>query len=199
MYKSDTELLGLSAQDLRDPGSVVRSLGPDGKKSLAMIVSEPGDHGQTACSLGLSSPRLGVGCSWCQRRRDGLLTSSPLSWARQIVAFKEGEQKEKEGILQLRRTNSAKPSPLASPNTSSSATSICVCGQVPAGVGALQCDLCHDWFHGQCVSVPHLLSSPGPVLPHPHCWLGGSGIPNSCVHSACAHGTHAWRPSLHSW
>uniref|UniRef100_A0A452UM04 Lysine-specific demethylase 5C n=1 Tax=Ursus maritimus TaxID=29073 RepID=A0A452UM04_URSMA len=52
LYKSDTELLGLSAQDLRDPGSV-------------------------------------------------------------IVAFKEGEQKEKEGILQLRRTNSAKPSPLS--------------------------------------------------------------------------------------
>nr|XP_044996982.1 lysine-specific demethylase 5C isoform X6 [Jaculus jaculus] len=99
LYKSDTELLGLSAQDLRDPGSV-------------------------------------------------------------IVAFKEGEQKEKEGILQLRRTNSAKPSPLASSNTASSTTSICVCGQVPAGVGALQCDLCQDWFHGRCVTVPRLLSSP---------------------------------------
>ncbi|XP_058570110.1 lysine-specific demethylase 5C isoform X12 [Neofelis nebulosa] len=101
LYKSDTELLGLSAQDLRDPGSV-------------------------------------------------------------IVAFKEGEQKEKEGILQLRRTNSAKPSPLASSITASSATSVCVCGQVPAGVGALQCDLCQDWFHGRCVSVPRLLSSPRP-------------------------------------
>ncbi|XP_045328042.1 lysine-specific demethylase 5C isoform X16 [Leopardus geoffroyi] len=101
LYKSDTELLGLSAQDLRDPGSV-------------------------------------------------------------IVAFKEGEQKEKEGILQLRRTNSAKPSPLASSTTASSATSVCVCGQVPAGVGALQCDLCQDWFHGRCVSVPRLLSSPRP-------------------------------------
>ncbi|XP_023598825.1 lysine-specific demethylase 5C isoform X7 [Trichechus manatus latirostris] len=99
LYKSDTELLGLSAQDLRDPGSV-------------------------------------------------------------IVAFKEGEQKEKEGILQLRRTNSAKPNPLSSSTTASSATSICVCGQVPAGVGALQCDLCQDWFHGRCVSVPRLLSSP---------------------------------------
>lgn len=30
LYKSDTELLGLSAQDLRDPGSVVRSLDTDG-------------------------------------------------------------------------------------------------------------------------------------------------------------------------
>ncbi|XP_062941214.1 lysine-specific demethylase 5D isoform X3 [Cynocephalus volans] len=102
LYRSDTELLGLSAQDLRDPGSV-------------------------------------------------------------IMAFKEGEQKEKEGILQLRRTNLAKPSPLASLTTAASATSICVCGQVPAGVGALQCDLCQDWFHGQCVSVPRLLSSPRPT------------------------------------
>ncbi|XP_060039513.1 lysine-specific demethylase 5C isoform X4 [Erinaceus europaeus] len=73
LYKSDTELLGLSAQDLRDPGSV-------------------------------------------------------------IVAFKEGEQKEKEGILQLRRTNSAKPSPLASTTTASPATSICVCGQQVQGL-----------------------------------------------------------------
>lgn len=43
LYKSDTELLGLSAQDLRDPGSVVRSLGPDREKSLALIVSELGN------------------------------------------------------------------------------------------------------------------------------------------------------------
>lgn len=96
-----------------------------------------------------------------EKGEDGLLTSSPPSWARQIVAFKEGEQKEKEGILQLRRTNSAKPNPLAS-TVAASATSICVCGQVPAGVGALQCDLCQDWFHGGCVSVPRLLSSPRP-------------------------------------
>ncbi|XP_031234279.1 lysine-specific demethylase 5D isoform X1 [Mastomys coucha] len=97
LYKYDTELLGLSAQDLRDPGSV-------------------------------------------------------------IMAFKEGEEKEKEGILHLRHINSAKPSPMSS-SMNTSATSICVCGQVCAGVEALQCDLCHDWFHGQCVTVPHLLSS----------------------------------------
>ncbi|XP_059944239.1 lysine-specific demethylase 5D-like isoform X6 [Mesoplodon densirostris] len=98
LYKSDAELLGLSAKDLRDPGSV-------------------------------------------------------------IMAFKEGEQKEKEGILQLRHTNSSKLSPST---TAASATSICVCGQVPAGVGALQCDLCQEWFHGRCVSVPRLFSSPRP-------------------------------------
>ncbi|XP_052027969.1 lysine-specific demethylase 5D isoform X4 [Apodemus sylvaticus] len=97
LYKYDTELLGLSAQDLRDPGSL-------------------------------------------------------------IMAFKEGEEKEKEGILKLRHINSAKPSPMSSP-MNASATSICICGQVRAGVEALQCDLCHDWFHGQCVTVPHLLRS----------------------------------------
>ncbi|XP_024422303.1 lysine-specific demethylase 5D-like isoform X2 [Desmodus rotundus] len=99
LCQSDTELPRLSAQDLRDPGSMT-------------------------------------------------------------VVFKEGEQKEKEGILKLRRTNSTKPHPLVSSVTAASATSICVCGQVPAGVGALQCDLCQDWFHGRCVSVPNLLSSP---------------------------------------
>ncbi|GAB1303303.1 Lysine-specific demethylase 5D [Apodemus speciosus] len=97
LYKYDTELLGLSAQDLRDPGSL-------------------------------------------------------------IMAFKEGEKKEKEGILKLRHINSAKPSPMSS-SMNASATSICICGQVRVGVEALQCDLCHDWFHGQCVTVPHLLSS----------------------------------------
>lgn len=97
LYNYDTELLGLSAKDLRDPGSV-------------------------------------------------------------IMAFKEGEEKEKEGILELRHINSAKPNPMSS-STTASATSICICGQVPAGVEALRCDLCQDWFHGQCVTVPRLLSS----------------------------------------
>ncbi|XP_038603651.1 lysine-specific demethylase 5C-like [Tachyglossus aculeatus] len=87
LYKSDTESLGLSAQDLRDPGSV-------------------------------------------------------------ILAFKEGEQKEKEGILQLRWTNAAKPCPRLSTSAAS-----CVCGQ-PTGEATLQCDLCRDWFHGGCVAPP---------------------------------------------
>ncbi|XP_068964336.1 lysine-specific demethylase 5C [Petaurus breviceps papuanus] len=97
LYRSDTELLGLSAQDLRDPGSV-------------------------------------------------------------ILAFKEGEQKEKEGILHLRRANAAKPCPsslkLTGPPSPESPS--CVCGQAPVGEGALQCDLCRDWFHGCCVSAPRL-------------------------------------------
>ncbi|XP_030403064.1 lysine-specific demethylase 5C isoform X1 [Gopherus evgoodei] len=98
LYKSDTESLGLSAQDLRDPGSV-------------------------------------------------------------IVAFKEGEQKEKEGILRLRRANALKPSPPA-PGPPS-----CVCGQ-PPGPGMLRCELCCDWFHAPCVAWPRL----GAQKPSPAWW-----------------------------
>ncbi|CAM5131560.1 unnamed protein product [Natator depressus] len=98
LYKSDTESLGLSAQDLRDPGSV-------------------------------------------------------------IVAFKEGERKEKEGILRLRRANALKPGPPA-PGPPS-----CVCGR-PPGPGMLCCELCRDWFHAPCVAWPRL----GAQKPSPAWW-----------------------------
>ncbi|XP_031801143.1 lysine-specific demethylase 5C-like isoform X1 [Sarcophilus harrisii] len=92
LYKSDTELLGLSAQDLRDPGSV-------------------------------------------------------------ILAFKEGELKEKEGILHLRHANMAKSCP-SSLISNDATPSSCLCGLAPVGEGTIQCDLCQDWFHGKCVSAP---------------------------------------------
>ncbi|XP_036596625.1 lysine-specific demethylase 5C-like isoform X2 [Trichosurus vulpecula] len=109
-YKSDTELLGLSAQDLRDPGSV-------------------------------------------------------------ILAFKEGELKEKEGILHLRHANMTKPCPssLVSDDVVSSS---CLCGRIPVGEGTIQCDLCQDWFHGRCVSVPRpTVPRPlNPISPVPLAW-----------------------------
>ncbi|XP_043829808.1 lysine-specific demethylase 5C-like isoform X2 [Dromiciops gliroides] len=110
LYKSDTELLGLSAQDLRDPGSV-------------------------------------------------------------ILAFKEGELKEKEGILHLRHANMTKPCPssLVSDDVTSSP---CLCGRAPVGEGAIQCDLCQDWFHGRCVSAPRpSVPRPlNPISPVPLAW-----------------------------
>ncbi|TFJ98281.1 SH2 domain-containing protein 6 [Platysternon megacephalum] len=80
-------------------------------------------------------------------------------WSRQIVAFKEGEQKEKEGILRLRRANALKPGPPA-PGPPS-----CVCGQ-PPGPGMLRCELCRDWFHAPCVAWPRL----GAQKPSPAWW-----------------------------
>ncbi|XP_061875641.1 lysine-specific demethylase 5C isoform X1 [Colius striatus] len=92
LYRLDAESLGLSAQDLRDPGAV-------------------------------------------------------------IVAFKEGEQKEKEGMLRLRHANAHKPTPpLPGPGPGPPS---CVCGQ-PVAPSMLQCQLCQDWFHGSCVAWPRL-------------------------------------------
>ncbi|XP_039575489.1 lysine-specific demethylase 5C-like, partial [Passer montanus] len=79
----------------------------------------------------------------------------------QIVAFKEGEQKEKEGMLRLRHANAQKAAPpLPGPGPPS-----CVCGQ-PAGPAMLQCQLCRDWFHGSCVAWPRL----GAQKPSPAWW-----------------------------
>ncbi|CAO2624503.1 Lysine-specific demethylase 5C [Lemmus lemmus] len=111
---SDAELLGLSAKDLRDPGSVV-------------------------------------------------------------AAFKEGERKEKEAMLRLRRANDAEPRPPAPPTTPPTPTQtpptpapdsapdpapVCVCGRPPGGPGAVRCDLCRGWFHGRCVGAD---SNPAPA------------------------------------
>lgn len=86
LYRSDMESLGLSAQDLRDPGCIV-------------------------------------------------------------LAFKEGEQKEKAGILRLRTINS-----------SMERRCVCVCGE-PPGELMIRCELCQDLFHGLCVPTPRLTSS----------------------------------------
>uniref|UniRef100_A0A670KL75 [histone H3]-trimethyl-L-lysine(4) demethylase n=1 Tax=Podarcis muralis TaxID=64176 RepID=A0A670KL75_PODMU len=100
LYKSDTESLGLSAQDLRDPGS--------------------------------------------------------------ILAFKEGEQKEKAGILRLRQSNAQKPVPSTH---SPPGGQYCVCSQPPSPA-MLQCELCQDWFHTTCVAWPRL----GNPRPSPAWW-----------------------------
>ncbi|XP_066436729.1 lysine-specific demethylase 5C isoform X3 [Eleutherodactylus coqui] len=88
LYRSDIESLGLSAQDLRDPGCIV-------------------------------------------------------------LAFKEGEQKEKAGILRLRTMNS-----------SLERGCVCMCGEAP-GELMLRCELCQDMFHGLCVSGPRLSTHRG--------------------------------------
>lgn len=75
----------------------------------------------------------------------------------QILAFKEGEQKEKEGMLRRRHTNTQHPPAPGAP--------ACVCGQ-PPGPSMLQCQLCQDWFHAGCVAWPRL----GAQRPSPAWW-----------------------------
>ncbi|XP_028308910.1 lysine-specific demethylase 5C isoform X3 [Gouania willdenowi] len=134
---SDTNTLGLSAQDLRDPAAIV-------------------------------------------------------------VAFKEGEHREKEALLKLQKGNLCKSSlnavshkengnmnstletdtscleNVVKDNGSSkhtpgtAAVSVCVCSGQPQ-TPQLRCHLCKDWFHGGCVPFPSLLPSSGP-LTNPLCW-----------------------------
>ncbi|XP_063792622.1 lysine-specific demethylase 5C-like isoform X1 [Pseudophryne corroboree] len=66
-----------------------------------------------------------------------------------VLAFKEGEQKEKAGILRLRAMNS-----------SLERDCVCVCGE-PPGELMLRCELCQDLFHGLCVPGPRLSSHRG--------------------------------------
>ncbi|XP_038637949.1 lysine-specific demethylase 5C-like isoform X1 [Scyliorhinus canicula] len=89
--KADTDGLGLSAQDIRDPGSI-------------------------------------------------------------ILAFKEAEQKEREGIRALRQKNASKR---PSEQKQGGETGACVCGQ-PSSDLMLQCELCKDCFHSTCASCPKL-------------------------------------------
>lgn len=80
----------------------------------------------------------------------------------QILAFKEGEQKEKAGILSLRQSNAQKPVPSTH---SSPGGQYCVCSQPPSPA-MLQCELCQDWFHTTCVAWPRL----GTPRPSPAWW-----------------------------
>uniref|UniRef100_A0A8C5HFN8 [histone H3]-trimethyl-L-lysine(4) demethylase n=1 Tax=Gouania willdenowi TaxID=441366 RepID=A0A8C5HFN8_GOUWI len=73
-----------------------------------------------------------------------------------VVAFKEGEHREKEALLNSKHT----------PGTA--AVSVCVCSGQPQ-TPQLRCHLCKDWFHGGCVPFPSLLPSSGP-LTNPLCW-----------------------------
>uniref|UniRef100_A0A3Q2XTK8 [histone H3]-trimethyl-L-lysine(4) demethylase n=1 Tax=Hippocampus comes TaxID=109280 RepID=A0A3Q2XTK8_HIPCM len=71
-----------------------------------------------------------------------------------VVAFKEGEQREKEALLRLQKVNMGK----TGLNTGDYK-------EAPQ----LRCHLCKDWFHGGCVPFPSLLPSCGPPG-NPRCW-----------------------------
>ncbi|KAG8447770.1 hypothetical protein GDO86_015036 [Hymenochirus boettgeri] len=96
-----------------------------GKRSRWKRETEQGLYGTDIESLGLTAQNL---------RDPGCI----------VLAFKEGEQKEKAGILRLRAMNS-----------SVERGCVCVCGEPPSEL-MLRCELCQDLFHGLCVPGPRL-------------------------------------------
>ncbi|XP_057677925.1 lysine-specific demethylase 5C isoform X1 [Corythoichthys intestinalis] len=90
-----------------------------------------------------------------------------------VMAFKEGERREKEALLRLRKVNMGKAGlpdderrmeTDVKENGSHPAASVCVCGGSPRAP-QLRCHLCKDWFHGDCVAFP---SRGAPR--NPRCW-----------------------------
>lgn len=160
---SDTNTLGLSAQALRDPAAIVRTI-----KTFAVVMA--------ACVL----------CYSC--------TSFF-----QVIAFKEGEHREKEALLRLQKANLCKSGLITSSSwenkrrggadeTDASVLSqnpvkqngdcnqgcptavpqtVCVCAGPPRAP-QLRCHLCKEWFHGGCVPVPSPL--PSEPTANPLCW-----------------------------
>lgn len=78
--------------------------------------------------------------------------TSDMDPATVVALFKEAEQKEMELIKILRTTNSEKSL------DPSDCVSFCVCHKSLFGL-MMQCELCKDWFHSNCVTLPKVASS----------------------------------------
>ncbi|XP_077425623.1 lysine-specific demethylase 5C isoform X2 [Vanacampus margaritifer] len=97
-----------------------------------------------------------------------------------VMAFKEGEHREKEALLRLQKVNMGKSGLKEGTSDelmdtdsangvkengnhpgAASVQTVCVCAGQPR-VPQLRCHLCKDWFHGGCVPLPSLLPSYGP-------------------------------------
>ncbi|XP_064778647.1 lysine-specific demethylase 5C-like isoform X3 [Oncorhynchus masou masou] len=150
----DTNTLGLSAQDLRDPGAIVMAF-------------KEGEHQEKEALLRLQKVNL----------------SKPGVEKKAEKEIKtEREDKENGGgrwgedpmelDTDLHSENCGKENGDSNHTTTGSSTppqSVCVCGRAPRPP-LLRCHLCKDWFHGGCVPFPSLLpSSSGPPT-NPLCW-----------------------------
>ncbi|XP_077369479.1 lysine-specific demethylase 5C [Festucalex cinctus] len=125
----------------------------------------------------------------CDSNTLGLSAQDLRDPAAVVMAFKEGEHREKEALLRLQKVNMGKSGLNEGKETSdelmetdsancvkengndpgaASVQTVCVCAGQPRAP-QLRCHLCKDWFHGGCVPVPSLLPScepPGNL----RCW-----------------------------
>lgn len=69
-----------------------------------------------------------------------------------VAIFKDAEDKEMDGIRQLRALNKAKS---LDPTDN---TTFCICNKGLFGL-MMQCELCKDWFHSTCVQLPKIATA----------------------------------------
>ncbi|KAJ8016788.1 hypothetical protein DPEC_G00011000 [Dallia pectoralis] len=141
---ADTNTLGLSAQDLRDPGAIVMAF-------------KEGEHLEKEALLrlrkvNLSKPGLET------EREDKENGGGGGGWGEDPMDLQTHSENCGKENGDGHRTTTDCDSP----------QSVCVCGSVPRPP-QLRCHLCKDWFHGGCVPFPSLLPSSEP-LSNPLCW-----------------------------
>ncbi|XP_051950184.1 lysine-specific demethylase 5C-like [Xyrauchen texanus] len=141
---SDVNVLGLTAQDLRDPGAIV-------------IAFKEGERLEKEALLRLQQVNLA---------KPGLEKGM-----RDDQNDKKTERRLSDSMETDTPLNSAGPK-LQNGSSSPSLTSyqsVCMCGGPPRPL-LHRCHLCKDWFHGECVPFPPLLGSSDMHLTKPHCW-----------------------------
>ncbi|KAJ8358810.1 hypothetical protein SKAU_G00153350 [Synaphobranchus kaupii] len=126
-YRADTDSLGLTAQDLRDPGAIVSAFKEGEKREKEAL--------QRLQEVNMAKPGLERSVREDRRRTNGM---DPDVSILSVDLTKEEEEEE-----------------AVTPQTPPTA-SICVCGRPPRPP-LLRCHLCKDWFHGGCVPFPSLL------------------------------------------
>ncbi|XP_036434959.1 lysine-specific demethylase 5C isoform X1 [Colossoma macropomum] len=141
---SDVNVLGLTAQDLRDPGAIVMAFKEcerQEKEALLCLqqlnLAKPGPE----CTNGDTEPR-----DIKQERRwsDSMDSDTPLPY---VNPQQNGGSSPSHTTSQL----------------------VCVCGGPPRPL-VHRCHLCKDWFHGGCVPFPSVLGPAEAPLTNILCW-----------------------------
>ncbi|XP_049920059.1 lysine-specific demethylase 5C isoform X2 [Epinephelus moara] len=131
---SDTNTLGLSAQDLRDPAAIVMAF-------------KEGEHQEKEALLRLQKLNMcksGLNAASCKEDKEN-------------GRWDETMETDKSSLSE----NSVKEN--GNSNHTTAPQTVCVCGGQPRAP-QLRCHLCKDWFHGGCVPFPSLLPSSGPPV-----------------------------------
>ncbi|XP_031700179.1 lysine-specific demethylase 5C isoform X2 [Anarrhichthys ocellatus] len=141
---SDTNTLGLSAQDLRDPAAIVMAF-------------KEGEHQEKEALLRLQKLNMcksGLNATNCKENKE------------------DKENGRWEDAMETDTSSHSEDSVKENGNGNHTCTappqSVCVCTGQPRAP-QLRCHLCKDWFHGGCVPSPALLPSSGPPV-NPLCW-----------------------------
>ncbi|XP_056629138.1 lysine-specific demethylase 5C isoform X2 [Triplophysa dalaica] len=141
---SDVNVLGLTAQDLRDPGAIVMAF-------------KEGERLEKEALLRLQQVNLA---------KPGLEKQSGDYQIHRNIERRRSDSMETDTAL---NSDSPMLQNGGSSHSLTSSQSVCVCGCPPRPL-LHRCHLCKDWFHGGCVSFPALLSSSDTHSVKPLCW-----------------------------